>query len=45
MRPVWVVCGKELMAEVRRTKEMCDVRAESGVDGCKKHKPCSTAVE
>ena len=45
MRPVCVVCGKELMAEVWRTDEMCDMRTESGEDGCRRHKPCSTSVE
>ena len=45
VRPVCVVCGKELMAEVWRTEDMCDVRTESGVDGCRRHKPCSTSVE
>ena len=45
VRPVCVVCGKEIMAEVWRTEKMCDVRTESGVDGCRRHKPCSTSVE
>ena len=45
MRPVWVVCGKELMAEVWRTEEICDVRTESGMDGWRRHRPSSTSAE